>query len=132
VSYASEHPVCCARRDDLGCKAEHPRSRWSAIKADGEGWFHSKAEEAAYCPEHVPEWVGPWRAAQAEKKFEVKGSYSRLPAVLSCQGCDLAETEENESPEALKALKAAAYTHGRATGHTVSVTTEQLFTVEPG
>jgi hypothetical protein len=130
VSYAAEHPVACCRSIDLGCKQEHPGGKWGAIKANEAGWFHDKAG-VGFCPEHVPGWVGPWRAKQAEKKFEVKGSYTRLPAVLACSGCDLAEAEENESPEALKALKATAYNHGRVTGHAVSVTTGQLFTVEP-
>jgi hypothetical protein len=131
VSHASEHSVYCARRADLGCTAEHPRNKFASIRAAEEGWFRSRAEELDYCPEHVPDWVPAWRAKQAEKKFKVKGSYSRLPAVLSCGGCGLTEHEADESPEALKALRALAFDHGERTGHRASVTTVQQLTVEP-
>lgn len=62
MSYASGHPVHCARQGD-GCEAQIPGSKWAAIKAGDEGWFFSRKDDAAYCPEHVPDWVPAWRAA---------------------------------------------------------------------
>lgn len=66
MSYASEHPVTCVRREDLGCPSSFPGSKFGAIKAQDEGWFFAKdsgprGSSAAYCPEHVPEWVTAWR-----------------------------------------------------------------------
>jgi hypothetical protein len=129
VSYASDHPVYCARKGDLGCTATHPGSRFDAIKADEAGWFHSKAE-GAFCPGHVPGWVPAWRERQAARQHEVKGSFTRLPAVLKCSGCRLQVTEESEDPDLLRALRAVAFEHGRQTGHRVTVTTTQELTVE--
>jgi hypothetical protein len=65
MSQASESPVRCARR---GCTASHPGSRHDNIRAQGEGWFHSRRDDAHFCPEHVPGWVPEWRARQAAKK----------------------------------------------------------------
>lgn len=70
MSHASDNPVFCARKDDLGCAASHPGSRHDAIRAQQEGWFHSLKTQLHYCPEHVPDWVPAWRAAQAAKKKE--------------------------------------------------------------
>lgn len=130
MSYARENPVFCARRDD-GCTASHPSGKWGTMAADKAGWFHSKAEECAYCPEHVPDWVSGWRAKQAARLHKVKGSFTRLPAVLACSGCDLARTEDSEDPEVLRALRDVAFEHGRQSGHKVTVTTTQELTVEP-
>jgi hypothetical protein len=131
VSFAADHPVYCARRKDLNCQASHPGSRWDAMKADREGWFHSKAEEAAYCPDHVPDWVSAWREKQKARQHEVKGTFVKLPAVLKCGGCALEQTEESEDPELLKALRSVAFEHGKQTGHTVTVVTTQELTVAP-
>lgn len=127
MSYASEHPVYCARREDLNCQASHPGSRWDSIKADGEGWFHSKAEECAYCPAHVP----AWRAARAARLHKVKKTFTREPAVLKCDAGDLERTEAGEDPDTLAALRDVAREHARETGHRVTVTTTQTMTVEP-
>jgi hypothetical protein len=131
VSWAAEHPVYCARREDAGCQASHPRSRFDAIKATEQGWFHSHAEGLAYCPGHVPEWVPAWREKQAARRFEVEGTFTRLSAVLQCHGCRLAETASGDDPEAVKVLRAAAFEHGRRTGHRVTVTAAQELAVEP-
>lgn len=100
------------------------------MAADKAGWFHSKAEECAWCPEHVPDWVPAWRAKQAARLHKVKGSFVKLPAVLACTRCDLARTEYSEDPDALRALRDVAFEHGRQSGHKVTVTTTQEFTVE--
>lgn len=68
MSYASEHPAHCARKDDLGCTESVPGSKWAAIKASEDGWFFSREESAAYCPAHNPPWVAAWRARQAALK----------------------------------------------------------------
>jgi hypothetical protein len=110
--------------------ASHPGSRWDAMAADRKGWFHSKAEECAWCPDHVPDWVPAWREKQAVRRHKVKGSFTRLPAELKCAGCKLVVSEECEDPDKLRALRDVAFEHGRATGHTVTVTTTQELTVE--
>jgi hypothetical protein len=130
VSHASEHPVFCARRADLNCTASHPGSRWDAMKADKAGWFHSRAEECAWCPKHVPDWVPAWRAKQAARLHAVKKSFTKLPAVLRCGGCKLARTENSEDPDVLAELRDIAWQHGRETGHKVTVVTTQELTVE--
>lgn len=130
MSYASEHPVYCARKADLGCTASHPNSRFDAIKANEAGWFHSKVGAESWCPEHVPDWVPAWRERQAARQHEVKGSFTRLPAVLKCAGCKLEMTEESEDPDLLRALRAVAFEHGKQTGHRVAVTTTQELAVE--
>jgi hypothetical protein len=121
--------VTCARRGDLGCPASYPASKFAAIRAGEAGWFCSKAEECAYCPDHVPDWVPAWRAAQAKKKFKVEGSLSARTAVLECAAGDLEGTADGEDEELVKALRARAFQHGRETGHTVSVTTSHVLTV---
>jgi hypothetical protein len=125
----SRPPVTCTRTD-LGCTASHPDSKFDCIRAVEAGWFHSKVQDEAFCPGHLPEWVPGWRAQQAKLQHEVRGSYTRLPAVLRCSGCKLEQTETDTAPEFLKALNAQAYQHGRETGHTVTVTTTQVLTIE--
>jgi hypothetical protein len=65
MSYASEHLVRCARQEDLGCPARFPGSKFDAIDAGVEGWFFSRQDDLAYCPEHVPGWVPGWRARKS-------------------------------------------------------------------
>jgi hypothetical protein len=102
------------------------------MKADRAGWFHSREEAAAYCPEHVPDWVPAWRAKKAAEKFEVTDTYYKMPATLQCQGChDLLDTEEGRDDEAaMKALRARGFEHARKTGHTVSVSYAQVLVIE--
>lgn len=64
MSRAQDSPVRCARADE-GCTASFPGSKWHAIRAGGQGWFFSREDDAAYCPEHVPEWVAAWRESKA-------------------------------------------------------------------
>lgn len=130
MSHATENPVFCARGGD-GCTASHPSGKWGTMAADKAGWFHSKAEECAWCPEHLPDWVPAQRAKQAARLHKVKGSFTKLPAVLKCAGCKLQITEESEDPDMLRALRAVAFEHGRQSGHKVTVTTTQELTVEP-
>lgn len=52
-----DHVHCNAE----GCDASYPRHRWGAITAYDSGWFAQK-EGITWCPEHIPEWVKPWRA----------------------------------------------------------------------
>lgn len=67
MSQASDNPVFCARRDDLGCTASRPGSKHDAIRAAAEGWFDSQKTGESFCPAHVPEWVAQWRARKQEK-----------------------------------------------------------------
>ena len=131
MSRASENPVFCAHRVQ-GCAASHPSSKWGAMKADREGWFHSREEEAAYCPEHVPDWVPAWREKQAALKFKVDSTYVRLPATLQCQGCSLVDTAEDpDNDEQVKDLRARGFEHAKKTGHLVVIGTAQVLTIEP-
>lgn len=68
MSHASENPVTCARQADLGCEASIPGSRHDQIRAQEAGWFFSRQESAAYCPDHVPDWVAGWRKRQQAKR----------------------------------------------------------------
>lgn len=130
MSQVAGRTVYCARRGDLGCRSSYPDSKFTAIRAGDVGWFRSKAEELDYCPDHVPDWVPAWRAAQAKLKFPVEGSVSSLPAVLKCAAGDLEGTADGHDEELVKALRARAFQHGRETGHTVTVTTARVLTVE--
>ena len=134
MSWASDHPVFCARRKDLGCPAQHPGGRHAAIQAHEEGWFQSKAEGQDYCPAHVPDWVEGWRAKQQERQFEVKDTFSRLPAALACSGCALTDTADDEDSEAgedsVRDLRHRAYLHVQQTGHTVTVVTIRELRIE--
>lgn len=42
------------------CSETVPDSRFDKIRAHEAGWFFQK-ERVAWCPAHVPDWVGPWR-----------------------------------------------------------------------
>jgi hypothetical protein len=130
VSWASDHPVLCVRAAD-GCTASHPNSRHDAIRAGEAGWFHSQQEHVAYCPAHVPAWVAGWRAKKAAKKFEVSGSFTRLPMTSQCDGCEFTETEDSGSEEDEKSLRARAFAHAEQTGHTVSVGHASVLVIEP-
>jgi hypothetical protein len=131
VSYAAEHPVYCARREDLGCTASHPRSRFDDIKANEAGWFSSYQERQSYCPDHVPDWVPGWRESRARRKFEVNGFVSSAPAVLKCVAGDLEGTADGGDEELVRALRARAFAHARETGHVVTVTTTHVLTLAP-
>jgi hypothetical protein len=131
VSYAAEHPVPCARHGDLGCKASHPSSRWDAMKADRDGWFHSYQEECAYCPAHVPEWVPAWRAKRAAALHKVRKSVTGLPSEVRCSGCDLSLSEKPVDADAEAELRDLVWQHARSTGHKITLTTTREMTVEP-
>jgi hypothetical protein len=63
VSYATDHPTKCRGKE---CTASVPGSKWARVKATAEqGWIFLKSGEA-YCPDHLPDWMGPWRARKAE------------------------------------------------------------------
>lgn len=49
------------------CKTAIENNAWSKIKAQGKGWFFSKAGRA-YCPEHNPPWVAEWRKKKRKNK----------------------------------------------------------------
>jgi hypothetical protein len=58
---------CCHE----GCTASVPSHRWGKIRAVG--WLFTRPTSASpqgrqWCPDHLPEWVGPWRERQAAKK----------------------------------------------------------------
>jgi hypothetical protein len=46
--------------DELGCTKRVKNHRWGKTKA--EGWFFSRADRGAFCPDHIPAWVVEWRA----------------------------------------------------------------------
>lgn len=50
------------------CNKKFPNNKFTRIKAGDAGWFFQK-DDVAWCPEHVPDWVGPWRA---RKKAEAE------------------------------------------------------------
>lgn len=58
TSHRLQYPDGCCEES---CTATHPGSKWDCMRADKEGWFHSK-EGKIYCPEHKPAWVNSWRA----------------------------------------------------------------------
>ena len=134
MSYAAEHPVCCARE---GCPSSHPGSRWDTVKADRAGWFHQQ-DGTAWCPDDVPAWVGPWRERRAAGKQVVRTSFARLPATAACRAGDYCDSQvldqdgEGCSGQ-LAALRARARAHAwkEGPGHVVDVTTSQVTTLEP-
>lgn len=65
---SEERPTRMVQCAVEGCENEHADHYWGNIKAQDEGWFASRAESKAYCPEHVPDWVPEWRARQQAKK----------------------------------------------------------------
>jgi hypothetical protein len=126
VSFAADHPVSCCRAG-LGCTASHPGGKWAAVKADADGWFHSKAEDQAYCPDHIPDWVSAWRARQ-----KVERTFEKLPSQTACAGCGFSEVVEEDTSEALSAQRRRAADHVVGTRHVVTVSTFQRLTLEPG
>lgn len=58
----AEQAAYTACGDEICARAVKPH-KWAQIKAHEEGWFFTKNGEA-WCPEHLPAWVGPWRARQ--------------------------------------------------------------------
>jgi hypothetical protein len=59
------------------CAASHKTSRWDAIRADREGWFHQN-NGSAWCLDHNPPWLAEWRA---KKRGEVGPPAAVRPAV---------------------------------------------------
>jgi hypothetical protein len=126
VSHAAQNLVYCARREDLGCQASHPGSKWASIRAGQEGWFTSRANDLAYCPDHVPEWATRWRA----RRDKVASSFEKLPMTAGCAEGDYDETVPDDDPGALAALRGRAGDHVVQTGHQVTVTTTQRLTLD--
>jgi hypothetical protein len=115
-----------------GCTATYKDTRFDKIRATEAGWFFSKAEEAAYCPAHKPDWVDDWRATQELKvSHPVESSYDAQPPVLACQAGDFSVTPGDSTDETYKAVRADAVDHARRTGHVVTVVTTRVFTVFP-
>lgn len=131
MSYSRDHLVRCARAADLGCAATYPGSGHAAQRASEEGWFHSRQDDASYCPEHVPDWVPAWRASRASRRKVVK-TYARMPAVAVCldPGCGWAASAGADDAE-LARLREEAFQHARGQVHKVTVTTSQVLTLEP-
>jgi hypothetical protein len=48
-------------------------NKFARIRAGEAGWFFSRRTGKAFCPEHVPEWVKPWRG----KKQDEHGNRTR-------------------------------------------------------
>lgn len=53
-----------------GCTATVKNHYWGKVRAHADGWFMSSDEKVIRCPEHLPDWVIPWR----EKKRQEKSS----------------------------------------------------------
>ena len=51
---------------DQWCGESFPSSKFGKIRASDAGWFFQK-DGVAWCPAHIPEWVGPWRARKREE-----------------------------------------------------------------
>ena len=49
-----------------GCTASFKDHRWGRIKAHDAGWFTTRDNERAWCPEHVPAWVPVWRQSPSK------------------------------------------------------------------
>lgn len=49
-----------------GCDEQIKDHRWGKTKASG--WFFSRDNTQAFCPEHVPDWVAGWRARKSASK----------------------------------------------------------------
>lgn len=55
-----------------GCRQTFKNHAWGKIRAHSDGWFTSKEDpKMVYCPDHLPDWVGPWRAKQKGKVDDV-------------------------------------------------------------
>lgn len=50
-----------------GCEERFADHKWGSIQ-QAEGWFVKKDGSEAWCPKHLPAWVGPWRERQAAVK----------------------------------------------------------------
>ena len=61
------YEVSLTHCSEPGCPATVKNHRWGHTKAYP-AWFFSMKTDDAWCPDHLPDWVGPWRAAQAAKK----------------------------------------------------------------
>lgn len=132
MSHATDNPVYCARKGDLGCRASTPGGKFNIIRAAEAGWFFSRQDECAYCPAHVPDWVPAWREKQAARRFPVTKTRVKLPATSACRECAFAETEPaRDDDEKMRALQYRAYAHGEQTGHALVVTASQTLTIEP-
>lgn len=59
-----EQHLTCA---DPECSWTIPDHRWARTKAHSAGAFEQK-DGTIWCPEHIPDWVGAWRAKQAAKQ----------------------------------------------------------------
>lgn len=47
-----------------GCPANHPDHYWGHVRASE--WFHARNGKA-WCPEHLPGWVKPWRESKGQR-----------------------------------------------------------------
>lgn len=50
------------------CPATIKNHRWGKTKADG--WFFSRRDDTAFCPDHIPPWVAEWRAQKLDSQGE--------------------------------------------------------------
>lgn len=54
---------CC----HSGCTATVKAHYWGKVKSGTDGWFH-KQDGQSWCPEHIPSWVGTWRASKKGRR----------------------------------------------------------------
>lgn len=45
------------------CENDYFPDRWGKIEARNKGWFLQR-NGAAWCPEHIPDWVEEWRKSK--------------------------------------------------------------------
>jgi predicted component of type VI protein secretion system len=119
--------AACAKREE-GCTATVAGHKWAKIRATSEGWFFSQQGEA-FCPQHLPDWVGPWRARQAAA---VTTESAWLPATAACTQGDWSESAQGDSEEAFTAVYDQARGHVAATKHQVTIIKTKTLTLEPG
>lgn len=125
MSHASTHLVHCARTD-LGCTVSFPGSKWDTIRATAAGWFFSRQEDKAFCPQHTPDWVAGWRVRKDQPK--VVTSFDRQPAVAGCLSCHWIAAAASTEDQDYNELRERAYDHAKK-GHKVVVTTTQVLTM---
>lgn len=60
----------CARCYSCATCLKHAdvHNKWDAIKRVREGWFFPRdRSDPAYCPDHLPAWVGRWRERKKQR-----------------------------------------------------------------
>lgn len=122
-------PVQACAWADRGCEAVfRDTGKWAHMRASDDGWFFSRQEDAAYCPEHNPPWVADWRARQA-RRVDVEAV--RVAARARCESCSFDLSADGDSEEATGMVRVEAREHAGSSGHVVTMTTGRRYTYTP-